>query len=73
MNACDSELLDGLAEKLPKVDILVNAASISSNGTVLETTEDAWDMAFDVNVKALFLAIKAFIPSMAEVKHSFSS
>ena len=66
LDVLDTVALQELAEKLPQLDILVNAASISSNGTVLECTEDAWDFAFDVNVKSMFLTVKILTPIIAE-------
>jgi 2-keto-3-deoxy-L-fuconate dehydrogenase len=66
VDVLDAVALQELAEKLPQCDALVNCASVSSNGTVLECTEDAWDFAFDVNVKAMFLSVKALLPLIAE-------
>src|SRR5205814_4912001 len=47
------------------VDILVNNIGLASLGTVVDTTEEAWDMAFDVNLRTAFLASKYAVPVMA--------
>ncbi|EDO33036.1 predicted protein [Nematostella vectensis] len=47
------------------IDILVsNAATNPVFGPLLQTTEDAWDKIFEVNVKASFLLSKDVIPHM---------
>ena len=47
------------------VDILVNNIGMASVGTVVDTTEEAWDRAFDVNLRTAFLASKHAVPVMA--------
>ena len=48
------------------VDILVNNIGLASLGTVVDTTEEAWDRAFDINLRTAFLASKYAVPVMAE-------
>lgn len=48
------------------VDILVNNIGLASLGTVVDTTEEAWDRALDVNLRTAFLASKYTVPVMAE-------
>ena len=36
------------------------------NGTILEATEEDWDFAFDLNVRAMFRTIRAVLPGMLE-------
>ena len=47
------------------IDALVNAAGIISSGSVAETTDDAWDAMFDVNVRAPFRLIREAAPGLA--------
>jgi len=47
------------------VDILVNNIGLASLGTVVDTTEEAWDRAFDINLRTAFLASKYAVPVMA--------
>jgi NAD(P)-dependent dehydrogenase (short-subunit alcohol dehydrogenase family) len=48
------------------VDILVNNIGRASVGTVVDTTEEAWDQALDINLRTAFLASKYAVPVMAD-------
>ena len=47
------------------VDILANNIGLASLGTVVDTTEEAWDQALAVNLRTAFLASKYAVPVMA--------
>ena len=49
-----------------RLDILFNNAGIShaADDDALNTTEDVWDLTFDVNVKGVFLCCKFGIPAL---------
>lgn len=47
-------------------DVLVNCAGFVHAGTILEATDDEFDFAFELNVKAQFHAIQAVLPGMLE-------
>lgn len=49
-----------------KPDILFNCAGVVHNGTILDATEDEWDFAFSLNVRAMFDSIRAALPGMIE-------
>jgi 2-keto-3-deoxy-L-fuconate dehydrogenase len=46
------------------VDILFNCAGIVHQGTLLDATENEWQLAFDLNVRSMFRTMKAFLPGM---------
>lgn len=48
------------------VDVLFNCTGYVHHGTVLECDETAWDFSFDLNVKAHYRLIKAFLPGMLD-------
>ncbi len=48
------------------VDVLVNNIGLASLGTVVDTTEEAWDRAMDINLRTAFLASKYAVPVMAD-------
>jgi NAD(P)-dependent dehydrogenase (short-subunit alcohol dehydrogenase family) len=48
------------------VDILFNNAGIIPRGTILETSDDMWHGALDVNLTAMFYLCRAAIPVMKE-------
>lgn len=47
------------------LDILVNNVGRASLGTVVDTTEEAWDQAFAINLRSAFLASKYAVPAIA--------
>jgi NAD(P)-dependent dehydrogenase (short-subunit alcohol dehydrogenase family) len=47
------------------VDILLNNVGRASLGTVVDTSEQAWDQAMDINLRSAFLASKYAVPVMA--------
>lgn len=54
-----------LAEKeFGRLDIVANNAGIIPRGTILETTDDMWHTALDVNLTAMFYICRAAIPLM---------
>ncbi|MGN0955569.1 SDR family NAD(P)-dependent oxidoreductase [Megasphaera sp.] len=53
-------------QKLGSIDCLINNAGIFTGGMLHETTEEAWDRIFAVDVKSVFLMSKAFVPDMIE-------
>lgn len=65
--AADCQAMVGAAvEAFGAVDILVNNIGMASVGTVVDTPEDAWDRALDVNLRTAFLASKYVVPVMAD-------
>ncbi len=48
------------------VDVLVNNIGLAALGTVVDTTEEAWDRAMDINLRTAFLASKYAVPVMAD-------
>jgi NAD(P)-dependent dehydrogenase (short-subunit alcohol dehydrogenase family) len=46
------------------LDILFNNAGIIPRGTILETSDDMWHAALDVNLTAMFYLCRAAIPAM---------
>jgi 2-keto-3-deoxy-L-fuconate dehydrogenase len=45
-------------------DILFNCAGYVHHGSILNASEDEWDFAFELNVRAMMRTIKAALPSM---------
>jgi NAD(P)-dependent dehydrogenase (short-subunit alcohol dehydrogenase family) len=53
-------------EQLGKLDILFNNAGIIRRASVVETSEEEWDLVMATNVKSVFLFSKYAIPIMTE-------
>jgi 2-keto-3-deoxy-L-fuconate dehydrogenase len=64
LDVLDGASIAALAADAGPVDILFNCAGVVHNGTVLEASEADWDFAFDLNAKAQFRMIRAFLPGM---------
>lgn len=60
----DPAAITALAAETGTVDVLFNCAGVVHAGDILTATEDQWDFAFDLNVKAMFRMIRAFLPGM---------
>lgn len=74
LEACITRQLDvreapailSLAQEFQDVDILFNCAGYVHSGTILECTDDDWNRSFDLNIRAMYLTIRSFLPRMLE-------
>ena len=57
-------VVDDVARRLGRIDVLVNNAGVGPTGAVETLTEEAWDLNLDVNLKGTFLMSQAVIPVM---------
>ncbi|WP_299550814.1 SDR family oxidoreductase [uncultured Tateyamaria sp.] len=65
LNARDAaSIRDGVAKAQP--DILFNCAGFVHHGTIMDSTDDEWDFAFDLNVRSMYHTIRAALPGMLE-------
>lgn len=58
--------IDEIISKYGKIDVLVNNAGISANKKIEDTTVEEFDSIMNLNVKAIFNAVKAVVPNMKE-------
>ena len=58
------DLIAAAAAAFGGIDILINNAGIIPRGNILETTDDMWFSALDVNLTAVFYLCRATIPHM---------
>lgn len=61
-----ADVIGRALERHGRIDVLVNAAGISTMGRAVDLTEDEWDRTFSVNTKGVFLMTRAVLPSMIE-------
>ncbi len=66
MNVRDRNEIDAVVKRIGAVDILFNCAGYVQNGTVLQATEEDFDVAFDLNVKSMLRTVQAVLPGMLE-------
>lgn len=62
----DGAAISALAAELPPLDGLFNCAGYVHHGTILECEEKDWDSSFDLNVKSMYLMIRAFLPGLLD-------
>jgi 2-keto-3-deoxy-L-fuconate dehydrogenase len=59
-------LVKEMSKRVGTIDVLVNAAGYVHHGTVLDSTDEEWDFAFDLNVRSMDRTIKATLPGMVK-------
>lgn len=57
-------LIESTDRRFGRVDVLVNAAALSTRGTIVNTTVELWDQLMAVNVRAPFLLMQGTIRIM---------
>lgn len=62
---CEALIAEAV-DKLGGVDILINNAGVIPRGTILETTDDMWFSALDINLTAVFFLCRVAIPHMQQ-------
>jgi len=66
LDVLDDAAVTKMIDELPALDVLFNCAGYVHAGTVLECTPKDWDFSFNLNVRAMYVAIRAAVPKMLE-------
>lgn len=66
LDATKAEDIDAVVQQAGPIDVLFNCAGFVHAGSILESSEEEWDFAFDLNVKAMYRLTKAVLPGMLE-------
>ena len=66
LDVTDPAAIAALAAELGGVDILFNCAGFVDGGTILDCDDRAWDFSFDLNVRAMYRMMRAFLPGMLQ-------
>jgi 2-keto-3-deoxy-L-fuconate dehydrogenase len=66
LDVLDPDAIAAFGKATGAVDVLFNCAGFVHAGSILEATEADWDFAFNLNAKAAFRMIRAFLPAMLE-------
>jgi 2-keto-3-deoxy-L-fuconate dehydrogenase len=56
----------GFSQEIEAPDILFNCAGFVHNGSILDCDEDAFDFSVNLNIRAMYRMIRAFLPGMIE-------
>ena len=60
----DDAAVGALFDELPPLQILFNCAGYVHHGTILDCTPKDWEFSFNLNVRAMYVAIRAALPKM---------
>ena len=64
LDALDDKANTAIAKEIGAVQILFNCAGFVHHGTALDCTDEQWDFAFNLNVRAQWKTAQAFLPAM---------
>ena len=64
LDVLNLEDISRTSTEIGHVDVLFNCAGFVHHGSILDCDETAWDFSFELNVKAQYRMIRAFLPSM---------
>jgi len=64
LDVTDGRAVRALTEAAGPVEVLFNGAGFVHAGTILDCDEDAWDFSFNLNVRSMYLLIRACLPAM---------
>jgi 2-keto-3-deoxy-L-fuconate dehydrogenase len=64
LDVTDREAIQRLVADIGAIDVLFNCAGVVQNGTILQSSEEELDFAFNLNVRSMYNLIRAFLPSM---------
>ena len=64
LDVTDYNEIKKLISSIQAPNILFNCAGVVHNGTILESTDDDWDFAFNLNSKSMYHMIKEILPVM---------
>ena len=64
LDVTDGEAIRAFAEKTGNIDVLFNCAGVVHTGDILACSEQDFDFAINLNVKAMYKMVQAFLPGM---------
>lgn len=68
LDVLDKQAIARVIGEMPAIDILFNCAGFVHGGTALQATDEEWNFALNLNVRAQFWAIQAALPRMLQNK-----
>jgi 2-keto-3-deoxy-L-fuconate dehydrogenase len=66
LDVLDDDAVAKTVDELPALDVLFNCAGFVHNGTILDCTPKDWEFSFNLNVRAMYVTIRAVLPKMLE-------
>nr|WP_255428402.1 SDR family oxidoreductase [Ramlibacter cellulosilyticus] len=68
LDVLDKDAIGRVIAAMPAIDVLFNCAGFVHGGTVLQASDEEWNFALNLNVRAQFWAIQAALPRMLQNK-----
>jgi 2-keto-3-deoxy-L-fuconate dehydrogenase len=68
LDVMDDAQIKAAAKEIGAVDVLFNCAGFVHHGTILECADKDWDFTMNLNVRAMYWMVRAFLPAMLERK-----
>ena len=66
LDVTDAAAVARAAAEIGAPDVLFNCAGHVHHGSILACDEAAWDFSFNLNVRSMYVTIRAFLPAMIE-------
>jgi 2-keto-3-deoxy-L-fuconate dehydrogenase len=66
LDVLDAAAITQAAADYGPVDVLFNCAGFVHQGTLLESTDEEWTFAFDLNCRSMARTMRAFLPGMLQ-------
>ena len=64
LDVLDKSAIQSLVASLPPLQVLFNCAGFVHNGSIQQASDEEWDFAFNLNVRAQYWMIQAVLPGM---------
>ncbi|HXE11868.1 MAG TPA: SDR family oxidoreductase [Bryobacteraceae bacterium] len=69
LDARDAPAIQALVEEIGQIDVLFNCAGYVHHGTILDCTEEEWNLSIDLNLKSMYYSCRAVLPVMLASGH----
>nr|WP_315597538.1 SDR family oxidoreductase [uncultured Cupriavidus sp.] len=66
LDVTDGAAVETAAREIGRIDILFNGAGFVHHGTILECDDAAFDFSMNLNVRAMYRMMRAFLPAMLD-------
>ena len=68
LDATDTRQVEALVRSMTPLDILVNCVGWVHTGTILDCSPEQWRRSFELNVDAIYHAVRLALPGMSTVR-----
>jgi 2-keto-3-deoxy-L-fuconate dehydrogenase len=69
LDARDARTIQTLVEEIGQIDVLFNCAGYVHHGTILDCTEEEWNLSMELNLKSMYYSCRAVLPVMLASGH----